>query len=527
MQRMRFVRIIALSYFVLIAYFLTATAVSAEDFIPSKGSAVVTFNNQPLFVLHPVHNQYSAEERARIITDRIQQIADNEAVSSSLQIQISETHESSRLFLDGKLVMFIFDQEATAENMPRPALADKRAKIIERAIRQYHLDMQPQNVMYRFGLSFLASVVCFLLWRVNNWIALRMELILNQRREKAFPVLKFILLSEQVAGYFLNKISLFLLWFVRLILLYGYSFTILSIFPRTREYADLVLSYLWQPLGNVTELVIEVLPNLATIFIILVLFWYILGFIRLIAREIESGNIVLGGFHHEWASPTYALIRLLVIVLAFIAIFPYIPGSNSPVFQGMSVFLGLLFSVASSSALSNIVAGYVLIYTRAFKEGDVIKSGEYSGIVVHQALLATSVRTFKNEIVTVPNSLLLSGSIVNYSHNLAENRLTLHTTITIGYDVPWRTVHELLKEAALHTEGILVNPPPFVLQTALNDFHISYQLNAFTSSPEQMPRQYSALHQNIQDYFRDNNIEIMSPHYTAFRNGNQTTIPPN
>ena len=497
---------------------------SAEDLLPSLGPTEVKINNQPLFTLFPVADHYTAEERARIIEDRLREIIDEQG-DSPPTFRLVDIPGATRVLIGDKLLMVVNDSDAIAEKTPRRELAEKRAQVVENFIRKHQAAYQQKSILIRAGVALLATLIFIAIWKFSGWFSFHFDNFISRRHGKVFSVLKFLLLSEQLASYFLNHLSRFLLWFFRLLLFYGYIFILLMTSPKTSDYAEDALSYLLEPITDIGGHFLIFLPNLVTIVIILVIFWYVLGFIRLFSREIEKGTIVLGAFHPEWAAPTYALVRILAIALAFIAIFPYIPGSHSPVFQGISVFLGLLFSVSSSSALSNIVAGYVLIYTRAFKEGDVIRAGEYIGVVEHKALLATRVRTFKNEVVTMPNALIMSGSIMNYSAHIKETGLTLHTAVTIGYDAPWRTVHELLKLAAGKTEGVLADPAPCVLQTALNDFHVSYELNAFTRNPEQIPRLYSDLHRNIQDCFNDGGVEIMSPHYTAFRNGNQTTIP--
>jgi small-conductance mechanosensitive channel len=187
--------------------------------------------------------------------------------------------------------------------------------------------------------------------------------------------------------------------------------------------------------------------------------------------------------------------------------------------------MGVLVSLASSSALSNMIAGLVLTYTRAFRLGDRIQLGEAFGDVVETSLLATHIRTIKNEEVTIPNSIALGTAVTNYTRTGANRGLILHTTVTIGYDTPWRKVHELLTEAALATPGVLQEPRPFVWQTALNDFYVTYEVNAYTATPRQMVDIYAALHARIQDTFYAEGVEIMSPHYTAIRDGNTTAIP--
>ena len=243
--------------------------------------------------------------------------------------------------------------------------------------------------------------------------------------------------------------------------------------------------------------------------------------------EIEKGKLSLPGFYKDWAQPTYKIIRALLYIFMFICVFPYLPGSDSKVFQGISVLLGILISVGSSSSISNIVSGVVITYMRPFKVGDRVKIGEVEGDVIEKNLLVTRIRTIKNEDITMPNSTILNGGTINYSACAKEEGLILHTTISIGYEVPWNEVYKLLIDAAKSTANILHEPVPFVLQTSLDDSYVSYQLNAYTRTPNQMALIYSQLHQNIQNKFNAAGVEIMSPSYIAMRNGNKSTIPTN
>ncbi|HEY4151623.1 MAG TPA: mechanosensitive ion channel family protein, partial [Chitinophagaceae bacterium] len=269
------------------------------------------------------------------------------------------------------------------------------------------------------------------------------------------------------------------------------------------------------------------LPNLFTILIIYLIFKYAIKGIKYIAGEIEKGSIVIAGFHEDWVQPTFTIVRFLLYAFMVILIFRYLPGSESPVFRGVSVFLGILFSLGSSSAITNMIAGLVITYMRPFKIGDRVKIGDVVGDVVEKNMLVTRIRTIKNEDVTVPNSTVLSGSTINYSTNAkAENNgLILHTTVTIGYDTPWKQMNQALLNAAGRTDLVLKTPEPFVLQTSLDDFYVSYQLNVYTKESNKQAAIYSQLHQNIQDCCNEAGIEIMSPHYHAMRDGNKTSIP--
>ncbi|MGA9650122.1 mechanosensitive ion channel family protein, partial [Pedobacter sp.] len=269
----------------------------------------------------------------------------------------------------------------------------------------------------------------------------------------------------------------------------------------------------------------DYVPNLMTILVLLVVFRYVIKFVRFLKTEIERGKLAIPGFYKDWANPTYQIARVLILAFMLIVIFPYLPGSDSGVFKGVSVFIGVLFTFGSAGALGNVVAGLVLTYMRAFKIGDRVKIGEVTGDIIEKTLLVTRVRTIQNEVVSIPNSAVMNNHTVNYSIEAAEKGLIVNTTVTIGYDVPWRTVHRLLIKAALATELIEAEPAPYVLQTSLDDYYVSYRLNAHTHSPNRQAIIYSALHANIQDEFNGAGVEIMSPHYKALRDGNSTTIP--
>jgi small-conductance mechanosensitive channel len=244
---------------------------------------------------------------------------------------------------------------------------------------------------------------------------------------------------------------------------------------------------------------------------------YLLRLTRFLFSEIERGRIAISWFYPDWSQPTFNIVRVLVVVCAVIVAFPYIPGSNSLAFQGVSVFFGVLLSLGSSSAISNVIAGVLLTYTRAFKVDDVVTIGESTGVVTAVSMFVTNVRTFRNEEISIPNATVLSAHVTNFSKAAREDGLFLHTSVTIGYSTPWRQVEALLLMAAERTPGLRRDPAPYVLQTELSDFYICYELHVATSNPQRMRRAYSELHQNIQDAFNEYGVQIMSPHYEADR----------
>jgi small-conductance mechanosensitive channel len=300
---------------------------------------------------------------------------------------------------------------------------------------------------------------------------------------------------------------------------------VLGLFPWTRAASSLLLSYVLTPIRSAGTALVGYLPKLLFVIVIGALIYSGIRVVGLFFNLIRQGRIVFANFPAEWADPTNKIVRVLLIAFGVVVAFPYLPASDSPAFAGVSVFMGVLISLASSSALSNMIAGIVLTYTGAFRLGDRVRLNDSFGDIIETSLLATRVRTIKNEYITIPNSVVLNSSTINYSRSEGTLGLILHTTVTIGYDAPWRKVHDLLIEAALATHGILKQPAPFVWQTALNDFYVTYEINAYTDTPPDMIDIYAELHARIQDAFYAAGVEIMSPHYTALRDGNAVAIP--
>lgn len=310
------------------------------------------------------------------------------------------------------------------------------------------------------------------------------------------------------------------------VLVYVYATSVLGFFPWTRQLSVELLGYVATPFVRIAGALAEAIPDLIAIAVIVLVTRYIVKLIRMFFIGMERGAITFKGFHHEWAMPTYKIVRFLVFVFAAVAIFPYVPGSQSEAFKGISVFLGVLVSLGAAGSISNVVAGVVLTYMRPFNVGDRVKIADTIGDITEKSLLVTRIRTIKNVDITIPNALVLSSHIINFSSStMNPPPLILHTSVTIGYDAPWQKVHELLIAAAKQTTHILETPQPFVLQTSLNDFYVTYEINAYTGAPNKMATIYSELHQQIQEQFNEAGLEIMSPHYTQIRDGNRTAIP--
>lgn len=296
-----------------------------------------------------------------------------------------------------------------------------------------------------------------------------------------------------------------------------------SFLPWTQGLAETFYGYIADPVKNILNSFIAFVPNVFSIFIIFIIARYFLRILTYVSKEIEQDKLKIAGFHRDWAKPTFNLVKILIYALALVFTVQYLPSSKA--FQGVSIFVGVLFTLGSTSAIANMIAGIVITYMRPFAIGDRVKIGETIGDIVEKNLLVTRLKTIKNEDITIPNATIINTHLWNYSKNASSIGIILHTTVTIGYDVPSKTVISLLLEAAKNTKNLTRDFKPFVLQKGLSDFYVEYELNVYTKQPKKMAHFYSELHENILEEFNVANVEILSPHYSVYRDGNASTIP--
>jgi len=496
--------------------------------VPSKPApAPVVLEGKTLFQIKETVFSVTPEERARGISERLAKLLEGRALRTD-SIRVVNDEMVSLIVAEGTVLLRVFDPDAAAEGTTRQALAERHAEAIRAAVKAYNVAYSFRSLLIGAIYALLATAALLgilLLYRklfagiyskIRAWSGTRIRTIQFQSLE--------ILNAERIVSLFIGMAR----WFRILttaVFVYSYLLFVLSLFPWTHGIATAIVGYILDPLRGFAAAVLAFLPDLFFLIVIAFITRYVLKLTRFFFNEVERGRIVLPGFYADWAGPTYKIVRFFILAFTLTVAFPFIPGSKSEAFKGVSIFLGVLFSLGSTSTISNVMAGLSITYMRAFKVGDRVRIGDTVGDVIDQSLLVTHVRTIKNEDVTVPNAMVLNAHIVNYSARAKEEGLILHTAVTIGYDAPWRTVHELLIEAARKTPCILVTPAPFVLQTALNDFYVTYELNAHTDEPRQMVNTYSALHRHIQDTFNEAGVEIISPHYAQLRDGNRTAIP--
>ncbi|GCL50801.1 mechanosensitive ion channel [Microcystis aeruginosa NIES-3804] len=493
----------------------------------------VMLDNQELFTIRQGIGSFSAQERAKSITARIEKIADDDALSpEDLTIKIDPEDKNPSIILGDTVIATITSKDAKLHAVSQEVLTERALAKIKAAIVRYRQERQPDNLLKDAVLTVSATLATVLIFWVIIFISSRVFPQIQRLITSLVPGVvfqNFEIISSRTIGIFSLRVLQFIRTLIILTILYFYLTFVLRLFPWTRKFGDGFLQYFFSALEVVSQEIAKYLPSIFIILIIVFITHYLLRAIKPFFTGLERENLVINGFYPDWAKPTYNLLSLLIIALAIVIAFPYLPGFNSPAFQGVSVFLGVLFSLGSTSAIANVVGGIILIYTRSFQLGDKISIGDVIGDVIEKGLLVTRIRTPANKIITIPNSSLLNTNVINFTVSQREfkQHLILQTTVTLGYDLPWRKVHATLKEAALATKFIVSEPAPFVLQTSLDDFYVSYQLNAYTDHPSKMVYIYSELHQNIQDKCNEVGIEIMSPHYKALRDGNHSTIPEN
>jgi small-conductance mechanosensitive channel len=369
-----------------------------------------------------------------------------------------------------------------------------------------------RNSLYALGVTLVAIGLFFVFRKgfrsLDGLVLQRLKVHLKALEAQSARFIR----AQQVAKI-LRGVIRAIYFLLVLLILYFYLNFVLGLYPWTRPFAAWLFDLILTPLRSMGASVLASIPDLVFLVILYFITRYILRMIRAFFANIDSGVIHLASFEREWAWPTYRILRVLVVVFPVVVAYPYIPGSESAAFKGISLLIGLIVSIGSSSIIANIIAGYSLTYRRLFRIGDRVKINNTIGDVMEMRVLVTKLKSLKNEEIVIPSTAILSGQVVNFSALAEKEGLILHTTVGIGYETPWRQVEAMLRLAADRTPGLLKKPEPFVLQKALGDFAVTYEINAYCSDPKHMMQLYSALHRNILDVFNEYGVAIMTPAY--------------
>jgi small-conductance mechanosensitive channel len=479
-------------------------------------TAPVKLDGEVLFTVRGV-SAFPADQRAQLVAARIKAVAKDRNFDPQ-NLRLEDVQFSTQIMAGRLAVLSVFDADARLEEVGRQNLARADLLRIQGAIESYRQERQPKVLIEHAALALASALALFVFLFVGLKLVRRGLVELEHRykhriRELGIQGLK-VLPAERLWLAAIAALK-FLAAAAGVVATYATLAYILSLFPWTRELSNNLSGFVLNPLNTIINKFVATIPDLIFLLVLGVITYYLLKFIRLIFVSIETEKITISSFDPTWARPTYRLVRGFVIAFAVVVAFPYIPGSSTQAFKGVSLFIGLVFSLGSTSLIGNLISGYSLTYRRAFRTGDRVKIGNYVGNVHDSKLLVTYLHTLKNEVIAVPNSAIVNSEVVNYSSLARTEGLILHTTVGIGYETPWRQVEAMLLEAAARTSGLRSEPKPFVLERELRSFDVEYEINAYCDNPQAIESLYTALHRNILDLFNEYGVQIMTPAYVA------------
>jgi small-conductance mechanosensitive channel len=490
---------------------LPAADGAAESFV--KRSPVM-IDGRSLFSVRGI-STYTADRRAADIAGRIRALARDPSFDPST-LEISHDAMYTRIGDVARPVARITNADAESEEIDRRLFAEACLGRIREAILDYRAARTREALRssaWRGVVATAIAVLAFglalrLIQGLTRWTHRRVADRVKSVTVQSFEVVRAERIRAGVGGLLRLGGGLTLIGIV-----FAYVRYVLGLVPWTHGAAAQIDGWVFAPIAMLGSGVVAKFPDLIFLVVLFFVVRYALRLIQLFFSAVGRRDIKLENFDPDWAQPTFKILRVAIVAFAVIVAYPYIPGSSSGAFKGVTLFMGVVFSLGSSSAISNIVAGYTMIYRRAFHEGDVVKIGDVTGWVTQIRVQVTHLRTTKNEEVIVPNSTIMGSEVVNYSSLAKSDGLILHTTVGIGYETPWRQVEAMLIDAAERTPGLLKEPKPFVLATGLGDFAITYQLNAYSNEPTRMMWLYDELHRSILDVFNEHGVQIMTPAY--------------
>jgi len=483
-------------------------------------TAPVVLDGATLFRLRGV-TEFPAAERAHVVAERIRKIARDPSLDPQ-SIKVTQGDYGLELTIGDTVIITFVDGDAELEGVHLPLLADIARDRIIQAIESYRAERTRSAIMasaVRAGIALAVAVVAIVaVYFLSRWL-LRWVNRSRALRRKEVKIQDLALLrAEHIYAGLRILIQTVRCVLIAVLFFAGLDYA-LDQFPWSRSVGITMQVNVVEPLTVIALAILESIPNFFYIAIIAAITVFLLRLMLMVFRAIERGSVVVTGFDPDWAIPTFKAVRLLVIVLAVVAAYPYIPGSHSEAFKGVSILLGLMLSLGSSSVISSIIAGYTLIYRRAFKVGDWIQVDETVGRVTDRRLLVTHLVSRKNEAIVLSNSQIINADIINFTTMANTDGLILHTEVGIGYDVPWQKVEELLIDAAGRVEGLLDEPPPFVLEKSLDNYSVTYEINAYCREPARVPELYAQLHRSILTVFSEQGVAIMTPTFVSLPAG--------
>jgi len=492
----------------------------------TNGSFPVIIYRDTLFLLHSSIGSNSVEQRADKISEKLKSISKIYDPAKDT-IYLKQGTDFINIMFNDEVAYVLTTQDSNDNGILLNKFGKDQVVKLENVLESKlsNLTIKEKLTLAGYFLLSLLGLLVFLklvLW-IFKIIIKRLSKFERKLLNKKKNIIKYFIPknTQNIFVFIANVIKIIII----VLFLLAYLPFMFSFFPVAEGIVEIFYGYIATPIKFLFYGFIDFLPSLFFIFVILLFTRYIIRVSKYLVEDIENDKLVLKEFPKDWANTTQKMFSVLVYAFAIVLIYPHIPGSSSKAFQGVTIFIGALVSFGSTSAIANVIAGIVITYMRPYQIGDRVKIQGTYGDVIERSMLVTRIKTLKHEIVTIPNANIIGSHIINYSSNSKKEGVILHTSITLGYDVPWKTAEKLLIEAAQKSIHIESNPKPFVLQTSLDDNYVSYEINAFSKQEKKMPLIYSDIHKNILDLFNNAGVEILSPSYIAARDGNLTTIP--
>ncbi len=513
--------------FVLIIFSGQSTTGQDQPIAQTPEGAAVVVKGKRLFYFYSNVGEYTPRQRAIMASEALQRLVESPDFDVD-SIHVQETSTGTDIVSGSTVIATVTPEDAKIAQSSTTQMANNFASRVRLAVSERREETTASRMAIGVGLTVASTIVLLLLLVLVSKLA--SDSCISVRKARGQTIKGLRIQNAELIGanslvdllITLIKFSQIFSWFALLAI---YVVEVLSFFPSTKHLSKAVIANTVAPLASLWEKVLEYFPSLVMLVVIILVAYAVMGFARFFFDSVREETIKLADFDPDWAEPTFKLTRFFIVSFALMVALPYLPGWDSPAFKQVGLVIGILVSFGSTGVVSNVMAGAVLTYTNAFKLGDRVKIGDAVGDIVEKNLFVTRVRTPKNEVVSIPNGTIMTSNIVNYSTLAREKQLILYTSVTIGYEAPWKEVEACLMAAAAESYGLLKEPKPFILQNELADFYVDYQLNVYTELANEMPFVYSELHKKIQDKFNEAGLEIMSPHFYAVRDGNEIAIP--
>jgi small-conductance mechanosensitive channel len=495
------------------ATLLLAVMAAAQNPPAPAKSYPVTLEGAPVFEVQWGHGNFSPQYRASLITEKLKRIADDPTIKPEISLLPNEM--GIDMLAGDVLLGSVFPGDATAAGVSKEDLAQRWRSAMERSMIAYRARYSWQRRVARGVAALLLIGLCAVLFlavrrgthALSARTVARLQAQIQKTQRQVLTLIPNSHIDKVVPRLFrLLRITLYIVIVVVTFQL------LLWLYPPTRYLAGRFIADVAAPLKTLGAKFWANAPNLFLVLIIAIATWYVLRFLRFFFNKIADGTLRFARFKPRWAETTKQLVNILVVICALLVAYPYIPGSESPAFKGITLFIGVLASIGSAGVVPNMISGIMLTYMDPFEVGDLVRIGDTQGVVHETSILSTTLRSRATELITIPNSMIWNNHITNFSRRVSDGS-SLVTRVGIGYDAPWRQVEAILKTAAARTAGVRATPEPYVHTASLEQFNVNYELHAFVDTGTAVYKVQSELNENILDACNEFGVQIMTPSY--------------